>query len=379
MQKLKLLDRLMSIPSPTADREAVHRLLELWVHEFDAYPEMTVEAFESNGVRSALVYLGKERPERFRVLISIHLDMIAEIDRERYRLRYEGDKIIGSGVLDMKAGAAVASNLFKKLAAELPYPIAIQAVTDEEEGGFYGAKYQIEQGLRADFVLAPEPTNFEVVDRAKGIFQGYIRSKGHTAHGAYPWRGDNALEHLMDTLEKMRAAFPNPSEADNWHSSLNIASISTPNEAGNAIPETAEALFDIRFIAEDEKSVIEKVRACCDEKSELKVKIFEPAMQNPEDQPDIVRLRQAIRKVRKIEDDIDLPPSVRGANGNSDIRHFMPFGSVGVEFGPSGSEIHSSEVEWVSEHSLIVYEEILKEFLLSLPEQLPVEKSKKLV
>lgn len=366
MQKLKLLDRLMSIPSPTADRHAVHRLLDLWIDEFNDFENVSVEQFETRGVRSALAYIGSSRPDKFRVLITMHLDMIEESNPEAYHVRYEGDKIIGSGVLDMKAGVAVATNLFKKIAADLPYPIGLQVVTDEEEGGFYGAKYQIEQGVRADFVLAPEPTNFEIVDRAKGIFQGFIRSKGKTAHGAYPWRADNAMWHLIDSLNNLRELFPDPTEEDNWHTSLNLATISTSNKAGNAVPDEAEALFDIRFIGEDQKMVIEKARSACENQSELTVKIFEPAMENKPGHPDISLLSDSIQKVRQLEDHVNQTTFVRGANGNSDIRHFIPFGSAGVEFGPSGSEIHSPEVEWVSEHGLIIYEEILKEFLYKI-------------
>jgi len=52
-------------------------------------------------------------------------------------------------------------------AEELKYPIALQIVTDEEVGGFHGTKFQVENGVNAEFVIATEPTNLDIVTKAK--------------------------------------------------------------------------------------------------------------------------------------------------------------------------------------------------------------------
>lgn len=49
--------------------------------------------------------------------------------------------------------------------------VGLQLVTNEGIRGFSGTKYQIESGVRADFVIAGEPTNFDIAHEAKGILQ----------------------------------------------------------------------------------------------------------------------------------------------------------------------------------------------------------------
>ena len=48
--------------------------------------------------------------------------------------------------------------------------IAIQFVTDEEIGGFNGTKYQIQEGLKTNFVLATEPTNLILSMKQKELY-----------------------------------------------------------------------------------------------------------------------------------------------------------------------------------------------------------------
>lgn len=69
--------------------------------------------------------------------------------------------------MDMKANLSCALFAFKKYAKQVDYPLAIQFVTDEETGGYNGTKYQVESGVKADFILATEPTNFHIAHQAK--------------------------------------------------------------------------------------------------------------------------------------------------------------------------------------------------------------------
>jgi succinyl-diaminopimelate desuccinylase len=340
-------------------------LLDLVIHEFDGCG-FTIEHFFKNDVKSVLVYKENSRPEKFRILLTMHLDVIAETDAERYKMSVDGDKIYGCGSLDMKGGAAVGISVFKKIARELPYSIALQIVTDEEVGGHDGAKHQIEQGVKADFVLATEPTNFGIVDSAKGKLQGRILTRGKTAHGAYPWRGDNALMRLYGIIAKLQAGFPDATETDNWHSTINVAKISTLNEVINAIPDDAEALIDIRFIPEDKDTLLPLVKSAMDEQSEFIVDLFDGAMSNKKNNTDIELLKSTTTKRRRAEEQYTGETILYGANGYSDAAHFTAAGSAGVEFGPVGGGIHAASGEWVSKKSLYVYEKILEEFLKNI-------------
>jgi len=82
---------------------------------------------------SPLIYLGAKRP-RFQVILNAHLDVVPA-QPDQFRPRREGDRLYARGAQDMKVAALVEAQVFRELAAELPYPLALQLVTDEEVGG----------------------------------------------------------------------------------------------------------------------------------------------------------------------------------------------------------------------------------------------------
>ena len=184
-----LTKSLISIPSTRNNKKALNDVLDLALKEVK---DFTIERFEKEGYPSALIYPQKTRPNNFKIILNAHLDVVS--GREEQYKPYEKDgKLFGRGAVDMKGAAAVEILVFKEVAKKVSYPLALQLVTDEEIGGFCGTKYQIEKGVRADFVIAGEPTDFGVNNKAKGIIWLKIKTKGKAAHGAYPWRGKNAL------------------------------------------------------------------------------------------------------------------------------------------------------------------------------------------
>ena len=58
-----------------------------------------------------------------------------------------GDRLYARGAQDMKVSALVQAQVFRELAARLPYPLALQLVADEEVGGRDGTLHQLEQGV----------------------------------------------------------------------------------------------------------------------------------------------------------------------------------------------------------------------------------------
>lgn len=347
----KTTKELIAIPSDPDNKQALDEIFELVLSKLQNH---TIERFEHNGVKSALAYNTKTRPEKFKVLLNAHLDIIPA-KAEQYTPRQEGNKLYGAGAMDMKASVASFVQVFDGVADKIDYPLALQLTTDEEIGGFDGAKHQVEQGVRSDFVLAGEPTNFEIVHKAKGIFQAKVVAKGLTAHGAYPWRGDNAIWKLHDFLSEVKKRYPIP-RREVWQTTVNVSRIETPNEAFNKIPDEAMVSLDIRFIAEDQETVRQNIEACLPEGCMLETIFFEPAMQTELDDVFVQKLKQCTQAVT------GKPATLRGANGSSDARHFTAIGSAGVEFGPIGGGIGSDE-EWVDVASLEVYCHILATFL----------------
>jgi succinyl-diaminopimelate desuccinylase len=237
---------LLAVPS-TCDRpDDLSRALDL-VLGF-AGPGFTVERFESNSKPSALVYHGAQR-SHFRVILNAHLDVVPAPPHQ-FQPRREGKRLYARGAQDMKLSALALAQVFRELAGRLPYPIALQLVTDEEVGGRDGTLHQLEQGVRGEFVIIGEHSGLDIVTESKGIISATLRATGHGAHSAYQWLGDNALVKLLRSLDNVLARYPVATE-EAWRTTVNLARIETPNTARNQIPELAEAWLDIRFPPED--------------------------------------------------------------------------------------------------------------------------------
>jgi succinyl-diaminopimelate desuccinylase len=318
---------------------------------------VTIEWFERNGQRSFLAYAGPQRPARFRVILNGHVDVIPGKPAQ-YHAQFVDDRLYGVGALDMKSNLAVMCAVFQSVVHQTPYPLALQVVSDEETGGFDGTAYQIESGVHTDFVISGETTQFAVVHQAKGIVWLKIHAHGETAHGAYPWRGRNALDMLHQSLTGIGQRFPLPADQA-WVTTVNVARIETPNTAFNKVPDTASAWLDVRCVPADADHIVATIQACLHPSCTLEVVTNEPALQTAATHPDVVRLSQAIATVRQ------QPAVLAAAQGSSDARHYARVGTAGVEFGPIGGGI-ASDHEWTSIPDLAVYAQVLQTFLQSL-------------
>lgn len=351
---LALTKKFVAIESNPDNAVALERILALALTHLKGY---TIEQFTKNGVRSALIYNTPKRPKKFTVLLNAHLDVIPG-KKAQYTPRIVGKRLYGVGAMDMKANVACLIYAFNEVADKVDYPLALQLVTDEEVGGFYGTKHQIEKGVRADFVLAGEPTNFDIVNRAKGVLWLRISAKGKTAHGAYPWRGENAILRMHDFLAILKKKYPTPTQ-QKWITTVGVSTIATTNTALNKIPDNCSVELDIRFVPEDAKTILRNIRALLPKGFTLEVLANEPALATPAEDAFLTLLGRAGARVTKKE------LVLRGAQGTSDARHFTRVGCRGIEFGPIGGGI-GSDKEWVDIPSLTKYHQILKDFLLSI-------------
>ncbi len=349
---ITLASQLIALRTDAGQHTELRAALDLIVRQLPM--DVTVEWFARNGHSSFLAYAGATRPDRFRIVLNGHVDVIPG-KLHQYQATRVDDRIYGVGALDMKANLAVLCAVFAELVHHVPYPLALQVVSEEEIGGFDGTMFQIEQGVRADFVISGETTQFNVVNQAKGIVWLKVHAQGVTAHGAYPWRGQNALVLLTAAWQRIAAAFPVPT-TDAWATTVNLARIETPNVVFNKVPDDAHMWLDVRCTPADAATVIARIRECVGASCRVEVITDEPALDVPATHPDIVLLQAAVQAVR------GMPARLSAAMGSSDARHFMRVGCAGVEFGPIGGGIGSDE-EWTSVAGLADYAAILRHFL----------------
>ena len=353
-QILKLSQELIKINSTKDNPENLAMVLDVAKKELKGF---NCKKFNKNNCPSLLFYNTKKLPKKFKILLNAHLDVVPGKNYQ-FKPVIKNGKLYGRGAIDMKTAAAVEILVFKEIANKLNYPFGLQIVTDEEIGGFNGTRYQIEKGVKADFVIAGEPTNFDVNNKAKGIIWATISTKGKSAHGAYPWKGDNAIAKMNQFLNTLYKTFPIPKK-EVWETTINVAKIETTNETFNKIPDTCTLSLDVRYIPKDEKTVVRKLKKILPKSFELEMKVNESCQFTKKNNSYIKILQNITKKVTK------KPSSLISQHGGADVRHFNKVGCAGISFGPIGKGLHTDN-EWVNVKSLEQYYQILKKFLLSV-------------
>lgn len=351
---LNLTKRFIAIPSVTHDGTYAHKILNLAKKEFAGF---TIEKFEHLTAPSLLIYRNEERPQKFKILLNAHLDIVPA-EKEQFVPFVKSGVLYGRGAYDMKAAAAVMIFVFQEFAKKLPFEIGLQLVTDEERGSAFGAQRQIESGVRADFVIAGEGTNLHIVNQAKGIIHANISTMGKTAHGAHLWKGVSAIWRMKSILDKIEKDYPQPSK-EGWFTTINIASISSPNKIFNKVPAECSMLLDVRYISEDKEKIIAYLKSFENNQHKVEIKGAGAVHFTSKNNTYIRTLRKITEKV------LGEASSLAMHHGGSDIRHFNQVGCNGIEFGPIGGA-HHSDSEWVDIKSLEKYYMILRDFLLAL-------------
>lgn len=352
--KNKILDlakQLIAMRSTFDNPKALEDALDLALSEVKNF---TIERFENQSVRSALIYRSKKRPGKFKIILHGHLDVIPG-KHENYTAVVKKNKLFGVGSLDMKASVACLIMVFKEIVDKVNYPLGLQLVTDEEIGGFNGTKHQISKGVKADFMITGEPTNLKIANRARGVLHLRISCKGKTAHGAYPESGENAIRKMVKFLNTLNKSFPR-GISEKGNTSINLSNIETSNNSYNKIPNDCTVSLDIRFPAEEVGTILQKIKSLTPNDFKVEVVVHERPMFVNEDNKYLIKLQKIAEQLIKKK------VALYGANGSSDARHFK---GIGIEFGPKGGGI-GSDKEYIEIPSLGMYRKILNNFLLSL-------------
>jgi succinyl-diaminopimelate desuccinylase len=207
----------------------------------------------------------------------------------------------------------------------------------------------------ADVVLSGETTQFDIIHQAKGIAWYRCHIPGTTAHGAYPWRGDNALLIAQQFIARMLTRFPIPAP-NAWVTTVNVAGIDTHNFAFNKVPDAVTVSLDVRFIPADRDTLALILQELLPADGTFEQLVDESPLDTPADHPALHALKTSTEAV------LGKPVAFRAAMGSSDARHYAQTGAACIEYGPFGTGIASDD-EHTSIAGLRQYSTILERFL----------------
>jgi succinyl-diaminopimelate desuccinylase len=168
--------------------------------------------------------------------------------------------LCGRGAVDMKGAiAAFITAAERFLAARgmgFAGSISLLITGDEEGDAVNGTKKVLEwlrgQGEAIDACIVGEPTCAEALgDMVKigrrGSLTGRLTVRGIQGHTAYPHLADNAAHRLVALLNALLNIELDRGSAHFQPSTLQVSTIDIGNPASNVIPDTARAVFNIRF------------------------------------------------------------------------------------------------------------------------------------
>lgn len=252
---LKDLERLVSIDSGTYDKagadDVVSSLEGLYVALGAAVERRT------NDVYGDTLIATLEAGGRGRVLLIGHTDTVYPAGTVADRpMRREGNRIIGPGTADMKAGdlsIVYALRALREQGAQLPGRVTVIHNSDEEIGSPSSRALIRKAATEADATLVLEAgrENGDVVIARKGIADIRVRVQGQAAHaGVNHDRGRSAvlsLARIVTSVESLNGTLPGVT--------LNVGQIEGGGRV-NVVPDHASARLEVRAF---ERSLLESM------------------------------------------------------------------------------------------------------------------------
>jgi succinyl-diaminopimelate desuccinylase len=271
----QLTQDLVRAPSvnPPGDESAVIDILTKKLEEFG----VEYEVLEHGPSRKSLVAVYRGAGEKGALVFSGHGDTVpvgeASWERDPFSGEESDGRIHGRGATDMKGGVASIIHALGAVAnAKVPLQgDLIVAITAGEETDSLGANALCETNWLdgADKLLIAEPSNLNVFTAEKGALWISVRARGKSAHGSMPHLGVNAIEHLMDFLQKLRQD-RNKANMEREHPLLGRSTISVDvikgGVATNVVADEAWCAIDIRTLpGEDHQEILSLIEKWIEE------------------------------------------------------------------------------------------------------------------
>jgi glutamate carboxypeptidase len=254
---------LVEIESPSDNKAAVDRIAEAAAHEFSRLGgEVRLHPAKSFGNHLQVDFAGKSAQP---VLLLGHYDTVYPLGTlATMPCRAVDDKLTGPGVLDMKSGIALMLHALaalqdwhkEALQGELPRPVTVLLVSDEEVGSDSSRAITESLAKKAAAVLVLEPSyGFQgaVKTARKGVGEYLIKVTGKASHAGLDFeKGANAVLELARQIEKV-SGFTELKKG----LTVNVGIVSGGSRT-NVVPAEASAQVDVRIARMQDAAGIDK-------------------------------------------------------------------------------------------------------------------------
>lgn len=362
---IKLTQQLIRINSQNPGGDEV--IIAKFVKDYLIRLGLKTRIYEFKKRHPNVVVILEGRNKKCSLLITPHLDTVPAGKNWQFHpfagTIHKG-KIYGLGATDCKGNLACGLEAISSLVEDrivLDYNLIFVATADEESGSHFGLIPLLSKGiLKPNLAVVLDSDDFNIIVTQKGLIHLKVKIQGKRAHGAYPWRGINAIDIAVDVLKELKAQKFNFKQ-DKYLKppTLNIGTIKGGDKV-NVVADWCEFELDFRYLPGMKELKILKALKNIIRKHTSKFKIEIEGMQKPykidETHALVKYLARAIRKTKR-------KPMIKGSEGATTITFFREknIPAVATGFGSSGCA-HTAD-EYVKIDNLYKGARALEEFL----------------
>jgi glutamate carboxypeptidase len=232
--------------SPTRNKAAVNRMLDLVMADLDGLPVKVERRGGRDGYADILKIRAGES-DAPGILVLSHIDTVHPIGTLAGALpfRRDGDRLYGPGLYDMKGGAYLAFDALRAVAraGTARLPIVYLFTPDEEVGSPISREVIEAEARRARYVLVTEPARDggKVVTSRKGVGRFEVTATGIPAHaGGSHRKGRSAIKEMAHQILAIEAM------TDYTRGVTTTVGMISGGTAPNVIPQHGHISVDLR-------------------------------------------------------------------------------------------------------------------------------------
>ena len=291
-------------------------------------------------------------------VLAPHLDVVPPADPAQFKMKIDGDRVIGRGTYDCKGRAvAVAETLCALAGKNLSVGCIFGA--DEELGGFTTKWMVVDKGYAPKKMAIVADTGYGALVYAhKGQTFYRVKMRGRSGHSSRPWMCDDSITKMARDYLKIREVWDrrHPLAADKWSDVLTPTQIKADSGALNLIPGAVDLVLNLRSVnpaAKDE--ALELIKSVTG--SEVEIIRHSPPVASDPKHPLMEKLRKAMCVTLGREVPFDRMFAA------TDARCFVTCGVPIAMVGTRGHGAHAAD-EWDTLSSMDEMRAFLVKFLL---------------
>lgn len=365
---ITLTKKLIKIDSQNPPGNEVE--IALFVKRYLEAIGLKVRIYEFKKNRPNVVAVLEGSNKKRTLLLTPHLDTVPAGKNWRFDPfsgKIHKNRMYGLGTTDCKGNLAVALESIQSIVEKkisLDYNLIFAATADEECGSDLGLIPLLEKGiLKPDVAVVLDSDDFEIIVVQKGLLHLKVRLEGKRAHGAYPWRGINAITKAVEILNELKnRKFKYTKNKYLRPPTLNFGTIKGGDKV-NVVADWCEFELDFRFLPGMSEGDFLAYLKRVVKKHTSKFKIEIEGVQKPycikTTHPLVHSLVRAMHKIH-------IHPEIKGSEGATVITFFQDklIPAVATGFGSGGCAHTADEYVLVDNLSkgALVLEEFLKNY-----------------